>query len=89
VAASAARLAAATSALTTSLQPAASVPAHLWVEQPEGVAAALATAPGERDTLKPFFAAVKLFKYARAAQEHFRCAAHSMRARLGAPSSPP
>jgi peptidyl-tRNA hydrolase len=34
----------------------------LWVEQPEGVATALATAPYPRSTLRPLFAALKLLR---------------------------
>ena len=40
----------------------AGVDAHLWVEQPEGVPTALATAPGFRSALKPFFGAFKLLR---------------------------
>jgi len=37
-------------------------PFHVWLERPENVATALATAPGSRAELKPFFAAFKLFR---------------------------
>ena len=40
----------------------AGVQHKLWVEQPEGVVTALATAPGERALLKPFFADLKLMR---------------------------
>ena len=40
----------------------AGIPHKLWVEQPEGVITALATAPGERGHLKPHFAALKLMR---------------------------
>jgi peptidyl-tRNA hydrolase len=41
---------------------AAAVPHKLWVEMPEGVPTCLATAPGRRAALKPFFAALKLLR---------------------------
>ncbi len=48
-------------ALAASLA-AARVAHKLWVEQPEGVATALATAPYPRSALRPFFAALKLLR---------------------------
>ena len=50
-------------ALAAALAAAAPPVAHkLWVEQPEGVATALATAPYPRSQLRPFFAALKLLR---------------------------
>jgi peptidyl-tRNA hydrolase len=40
----------------------AGVPHKLWVEQPEGVPTCLATAPGRRSLLKPFFTALRLLR---------------------------
>lgn len=40
----------------------AGVPHKLWVEQPEGVVTAVATKPGRRHALQPFFAAFKLLR---------------------------
>ncbi len=41
---------------------AAGVSHHVWVEQPENVPTALATAPLPRDVLKPFFSSFKLLR---------------------------
>ena len=41
---------------------AAGISHKLWVEQPEGVATALASAPHRRALLKPLFAAFKLLR---------------------------
>jgi peptidyl-tRNA hydrolase len=41
---------------------AANVAHKLWVEMPEGIPTCLATAPGPRGLLKPFFAALKLLR---------------------------
>ena len=50
-------------ALAATLAAAAPPVAHkLWVEMPEGVATALATAPYPRSTLRPYFAALKLLR---------------------------
>lgn len=50
-------------ALAAALAAAAPPVAHkLWVEQPENVATALATAPYPRSALRPFFAALKLLR---------------------------
>ncbi len=40
----------------------ANVSHKLWVEMPEGIPTCLATAPGPRGLLKPFFAALKLLR---------------------------
>jgi hypothetical protein len=41
---------------------AAGVGHHLWVEQPEGVPSALATAPGAKADLQQFFSGLKLLR---------------------------
>lgn len=41
---------------------AASIPHHLWMEEPEKIPTALATKPAFRSKLKPLFAAFKLLR---------------------------
>ena len=38
------------------------IPHYVWHEQPENIVTALATAPRERDVLKPLLANFKLFR---------------------------
>lgn len=47
--------------LSTSLSN-AKVDHHLWVEQPENAAVALATAPARKSSVVPFFRGLKIFK---------------------------
>lgn len=40
----------------------AGIPHKLWVEQPEGIVTAVATKPGRRGELQPFFSNFKLYR---------------------------
>lgn len=38
------------------------IPHHAWIEQPEDILAAVASAPGQKTVLQPYFKEFKLFK---------------------------